>query len=410
MLVLAAVPTIQFHKLRRAAAPRFPVVHARSWDDALATIRALGRAGRRRPAARRRPQAARDRAVTRAVPVPALAPLHGPLSRHRGGPPRPRPLGDQRRRVHPARRPPRAAARSPGARRGTLRLAPAPRSADRRAGAAADRAALGRGRSAERPGRAPDRATGGGARPRGPPHLRALVRTPRPALAAPFPRGGPRALRPPAAAGPGLHDRRRRPAPRLRPDQDAPAPRPRLSRPHRRRDAAHARAPPGARAHRPGLRSAAPDAGFGMTTGAPHPPSPPSPPPRPSTILVVEDDGALRRVLERVLARQGYRVLAAASAETAYELLASEPADAVLLDVQLPTMSGLALYLALIHRHPNLAGRIAIMSGDPEADHVRTWLQHNPCTVLKKPFDLREIVEWAHELLDVSDRQTENGA
>src|SRR5438552_17870425 len=40
MLVLAAVPAIQFHKLRRAAAPRFPVVHARSWHEALATIRA----------------------------------------------------------------------------------------------------------------------------------------------------------------------------------------------------------------------------------------------------------------------------------------------------------------------------------------------------------------------------------
>src|SRR2546428_2933854 len=40
MLVLAAVPAIQFHKLHRAGAPRFPVVHARSWDDALATIRA----------------------------------------------------------------------------------------------------------------------------------------------------------------------------------------------------------------------------------------------------------------------------------------------------------------------------------------------------------------------------------
>src|SRR5438132_9647344 len=39
MLVLAAVPADQFHKLRRAAAPRFPVVHARDWDDALATIR-----------------------------------------------------------------------------------------------------------------------------------------------------------------------------------------------------------------------------------------------------------------------------------------------------------------------------------------------------------------------------------
>src|SRR6266581_2963511 len=39
MLVLAAVPTDQCHKLRRAGAPRFPVVHARNWDDALATIR-----------------------------------------------------------------------------------------------------------------------------------------------------------------------------------------------------------------------------------------------------------------------------------------------------------------------------------------------------------------------------------
>jgi len=123
----------------------------------------------------------------------------------------------------------------------------------------------------------------------------------------------------------------------------------------------------------------------------------------------VEDETALRRVLERVLARAGYRVLAAASAETAYELLASEPADAVLLDVQLPTMSGLALYLALVHRHPTLAGRIAIMSGDAEAEHVRSWLEHNPCTVLKKPCDMREIVEWARELLGASDRRTGNG-
>src|SRR5437870_2698448 len=39
MLVLAAVPVAQFHKLRRAGAPRFPVVHASDWAGALATIR-----------------------------------------------------------------------------------------------------------------------------------------------------------------------------------------------------------------------------------------------------------------------------------------------------------------------------------------------------------------------------------
>src|SRR6266568_2871601 len=221
-----------------------------------------------------------------------------------------------------------------------------------------------------------------------------------------IPRGRSGAVCPPAAAGSGVHDRRRRPTPRLRPDQDAAAARPLLSRAHRRRDAAHPRAPRGPRAHRSGIRPAAPGARLGVMSGTPHPPSSAS---RSSTILIVEDDAALRRVLERALVRQGYRVLAAASAETVYELLASEPADAVLLDVQLPTMSGLALYLALIHRHPALAGRIAIMSGDAEADNVRAWLQNNPCTVLNKPFDLRQIIEWAKELLDASDRRTGNG-
>ncbi len=40
MLVLAAVPEVQYQKLRRAVAARFPSVHAPTWDDALAAIRA----------------------------------------------------------------------------------------------------------------------------------------------------------------------------------------------------------------------------------------------------------------------------------------------------------------------------------------------------------------------------------
>src|SRR2546423_12081305 len=39
MLVLAAVPDLQLHRLCRAAGLRFALAHARTWDDALATIR-----------------------------------------------------------------------------------------------------------------------------------------------------------------------------------------------------------------------------------------------------------------------------------------------------------------------------------------------------------------------------------
>jgi len=43
------------------------------------------------------------------------------------------------------------------------------------------------------------------------------------------------------------------------------------------------------------------------------------------TVLIVDDEAPLRRVLERALEREGYRVLGAGSAETAYELLTAGP-------------------------------------------------------------------------------------
>jgi len=127
------------------------------------------------------------------------------------------------------------------------------------------------------------------------------------------------------------------------------------------------------------------------------------------TVLIVDDDASLRRVLERALVRDGYRVLSAGSPETAYALLESQHPDALLLDIQLPTMSGLALYLLIVHRWPRLDGRIAIMTGDAEADEVRSWLKQNHCTVLRKPFDLREISAWLDHGLHSRQRELGNG-
>jgi len=130
-----------------------------------------------------------------------------------------------------------------------------------------------------------------------------------------------------------------------------------------------------------------------------------SPPRKPPTVLLVDDEAGLRRVLERFLERNGYRVLSAGTAEAAYELLATEEADALLLDIQLPTMSGLALYLAIIHRWPRMEGRIAIMTGDAEAEEVRAWLEHHHCFVLRKPFNLQQVADWV-ALVIQSNRST----
>lgn len=130
----------------------------------------------------------------------------------------------------------------------------------------------------------------------------------------------------------------------------------------------------------------------------------------PRTLLIVDDEAPLRRVLERMLGRQGLRVVGAGSAETAYELVAAEQPDALLLDIRLPTMSGLALYLAIVHRWPLLEGRIAIMTGDAEAEEVRTWLEHHRCIVIRKPFNLREVSDWLAAVFRLSEERERGGA
>jgi len=123
------------------------------------------------------------------------------------------------------------------------------------------------------------------------------------------------------------------------------------------------------------------------------------------TVLVVDDDASLRQALESVLVGLGYRVLTAGSPDTAYALLGSELVDAALLDVRLPTMSGLALCTAISHGWPTLAGCIAFITADADAEDVRPWLDHTRCTVFRKPFRPVEITEWLRTTLRARDRK-----
>jgi DNA-binding response OmpR family regulator len=127
------------------------------------------------------------------------------------------------------------------------------------------------------------------------------------------------------------------------------------------------------------------------------------------TVLVVDDEAPLRRVLERLLTRDGYHVRGAGTAEAAYDLLGAETPDAVLLDIHLPTMSGLSLYLAILARWPALEGRIAIMTGDAEAEEVAAWLKRNPCPLIRKPFDFGQVTAWVESVLRWNREQAGNG-
>jgi len=108
-------------------------------------------------------------------------------------------------------------------------------------------------------------------------------------------------------------------------------------------------------------------------------------------VLVVDDEAALRRTLERVLRGMGYDVVTAADAQLAYEVLDETDVDLVLLDLHMPQMSGDTFFLALARSWPRLADRIVLMTGDTFAEMDDWPHELRVCPLLLKPFTLEML-------------------
>ena len=108
-------------------------------------------------------------------------------------------------------------------------------------------------------------------------------------------------------------------------------------------------------------------------------------------VLIVDDEAALRRTLERVLRGMGYDVVTAADAQLAYEVLHGTDVDLVLLDLHMPQMSGDTFFVALVRRWPRLADRIVLMTGDTFAEMDHWPAELRACPLLLKPFTLEML-------------------
>jgi CheY-like chemotaxis protein len=105
-------------------------------------------------------------------------------------------------------------------------------------------------------------------------------------------------------------------------------------------------------------------------------------------ILVVDDEPALRRTLERALRNLQCEAVSVGDPHLAYELLDAADYDLVMLDIHLPQMTGDTLAIALLRRWPRLSGRILLMTGDPWALRANWPEELRQCPLLVKPFTL----------------------
>jgi PAS domain S-box-containing protein len=118
------------------------------------------------------------------------------------------------------------------------------------------------------------------------------------------------------------------------------------------------------------------------------------------TILVVEDEEAVRDVIRRVLTAQGYTVLEAAEGAGALAALARHPTPIhlVLSDVVMPNMHGRELAERLRAAHPGT--RVLFMSGyDDDAIALRGVLAPGTAFI-EKPFTVEQLARRVREVLD----------
>jgi CheY-like chemotaxis protein len=112
-----------------------------------------------------------------------------------------------------------------------------------------------------------------------------------------------------------------------------------------------------------------------------------------ATILVADDDPALRMLCSVNLGFEGYRVIEAANAAEIDEALARESVSLILLDIHLGADNGLDVAERLRETHPKLA--IAFFTGSVRLAGDDESLADG---MLPKPFTLEELEEIAHRL------------
>jgi DNA-binding response OmpR family regulator len=115
-----------------------------------------------------------------------------------------------------------------------------------------------------------------------------------------------------------------------------------------------------------------------------------------STILLVDDDEAVRKVLSFPLERDGYQVIQAADGAEAVRKFGEQPVDLVVLDVMLPKLDGLEVCKQL--RAFSSVPIIMLTARDDELDKV-LGLELGADDYVTKPFSIREFRSRTRALL-----------
>lgn len=106
-------------------------------------------------------------------------------------------------------------------------------------------------------------------------------------------------------------------------------------------------------------------------------------------VMVVEDEPRMRDLLVRAIAGWGFESAAARTGEEALRMMDSEPAQVMLLDLNLPAMSGMDVFEAVRQRWPGT--QVVILTGFGDLAAARKAIHLDVVEFLTKPCHLGEL-------------------
>jgi excisionase family DNA binding protein len=110
-----------------------------------------------------------------------------------------------------------------------------------------------------------------------------------------------------------------------------------------------------------------------------------------STILVVDDEEAIRDLMVSTLVSKTREVLTAGSGGEALEIVKRADVDVVLLDLSMPGMNGVETFREIRAIRPTLP--VIIVTAYPDSDMMRQALEIGPFIMMSKPVDLAQLLK-----------------
>ena len=117
-------------------------------------------------------------------------------------------------------------------------------------------------------------------------------------------------------------------------------------------------------------------------------------------ILIVDDEDAVRKYLNRFLNAEGYTVECTNNAYDAFNMIKNNRYGLILLDIKMPGINGIEMYHRLQETSRSLASKVIFITGDVMAPDIKQFISSEKVSCIAKPFDNEQLRNEINNILD----------